>query len=278
MRALGLDFGDKTIGVAVSDALNLTAQGVTVIRRALPLALNESIQRLGELITRFGVTDIILGYPKLLNNTEGERCRKTQVFKSRLQREFPGVNITLWDERLSTVAAGRSLNEAELSKKKRGALIDMMAAVFILQGWLDASNKKKRLTEHTLQKITFRRRSAKKMDDFKDDEFKDDEFGDDFDVDDEFDFEDEVELISLTDDDGEEKEFVIIDAVEYNNDNYVLLVPSDEFNSEEADAVILKEVSEDLDGDSTFEDPTDEEFEAVSKLFKERENDEFDLD
>ncbi len=137
MRILGLDFGEKTIGVAVSDPFGWTAQGLSIIRRTKEDALKSSIIQLGAVIEEYGVETIVLGYPKNMNNTIGPRAEKTLEFKSKLEKIFK-LPVILWDERLSTVAAQRGLLEADLSRKKRKAVIDKTAAVFILQGYLDS--------------------------------------------------------------------------------------------------------------------------------------------
>lgn len=141
MRILGLDFGQKTIGVAISDPFGWTAQGVEIIRRDKEESVNKSIERIGQIIKEYSVEKIILGYPKNMNNTVGERGEKTEVFKKKLEKTFNNIEVILWDERLSTVGAERSLLEADLSRKKRKNVIDKMAAVFILQGYLDCNSK-----------------------------------------------------------------------------------------------------------------------------------------
>jgi putative Holliday junction resolvase len=141
MRILGLDFGMKTIGVAVSDPLGWTAQGLEIIRREEENNLKKSIVRLKEICSQYEVESIVLGYPKNMNNTEGERVEKTKQFKKRLEKELK-LPVELWDERLSTVGAERILLEADLSRAKRKSVIDKMAAVFILQGYLDSKPKK----------------------------------------------------------------------------------------------------------------------------------------
>lgn len=145
MRILGLDFGEKTIGVAVCDPFGWTAQGVEIIRRKEEDNLVASVARIKELCAEYAIEFIVLGYPKNMNNTEGPRAEKTQKFKKRLEREL-GLDVELWDERLSTVGAERSLLEADLSRGKRKNVIDKMAAVFILQGYLDsgAANRRKK--------------------------------------------------------------------------------------------------------------------------------------
>ncbi len=138
MRILGLDFGEKTIGVAISDPFGWTAQGLEIIRRDKEESVNKSVERIGQIIKEYGVLKVVLGYPKNMNNTIGERGEKTQAFKQKLEKTFKDIEVILWDERLSTVGAERSLLEADLSRKKRKNVIDKMAAVFILQGYLDS--------------------------------------------------------------------------------------------------------------------------------------------
>jgi len=141
MRILGLDFGDKTIGVAVSDPFGWTAQGVEIIRRDNPAEFKKSMRRLAELVEQYQAETIVLGYPKNLDGSEGERCVKTKDFSERIKRRFPKLEVILWDERFSTIAAERSLREAQLSHEKRKSVIDKMAAVHILQGYLDSKTR-----------------------------------------------------------------------------------------------------------------------------------------
>lgn len=141
MRILGLDFGDKTIGVAVSDPFGWTAQGVEIIRRDNPAEFKKSMRRLAELVEQYQVETIVLGYPKNLDGSEGERCIKTNDFCERIKKRFPKMEVILWDERFSTIAAERSLREVGLNHDKRKSVIDKMAAVHILQGYLDSKGK-----------------------------------------------------------------------------------------------------------------------------------------
>lgn len=136
MRILGLDYGSKTVGVAISDPFGWTAQGIETIHRKEENNLVKTIDRLNELIKKYNVEKIVLGLPKNMNNTEGERVEKTLVFKKRLEREF-NLPVENWDERLSTIGAKRTLLEADISRKKQKQVIDKMAAVFFLQGYLD---------------------------------------------------------------------------------------------------------------------------------------------
>lgn len=135
MRILCLDVGERTIGVAVSDLLLLTAQGVEVIRRT---SLEKDYNRLSEIITQYEVETIIIGLPKNMNGSIGPRGELMQKFAVHLQDTFPQTKVRLWDERLSTVAATRALIAADVSRAKRKKVIDKMAAMFILQGYLDS--------------------------------------------------------------------------------------------------------------------------------------------
>ena len=134
-RALSLDIGDKTIGLALSDPLGLTAQGLETIRRS---NIRDDLKKLGGFMADYDVQTLVLGLPKHMNGTEGERCKIVRDLAEKIRAEFPSKEIIFWDERLSTVAAERSLLEADLSRAKRKKVIDKMAAVYILQGWLDS--------------------------------------------------------------------------------------------------------------------------------------------
>ncbi len=136
---MGLDVGSKTIGVAISDALGWTAQGIETI------SINESggefgIERIRELVKTHQVTEFVIGYPKNMNNTIGPRGEASERYAELLKEEF-NFPVKLWDERLTTMAAERTLIEADVSRKKRKAVIDKMAAVMILQGFLDLKNR-----------------------------------------------------------------------------------------------------------------------------------------
>lgn len=136
MRIMGLDFGSRTIGVAISDELLLTAQGIEIIRRKEDNKLRQSLARLEELIVANDVQKIVLGLPRNMNNTEGERAELTREFKDKLERRT-GLEVAMWDERLTTVAADRFMIEAGIRREERKEHVDRIAAVFILQGYLD---------------------------------------------------------------------------------------------------------------------------------------------
>lgn len=131
LRIMGLDLGSRTIGVAISDPFLWTAQGLKTIKRS-----KNEFAELAEIIREYEVVEIVLGYPKNMNGTIGERAELTKRFGEKLVQKF-SLPVIYWDERLSTVGAEHSLLEADLSREKRKRLIDKMAAVFILQGYLD---------------------------------------------------------------------------------------------------------------------------------------------
>lgn len=136
MRILGLDYGSKTTGVAISDPFGMIAQGVEIIRRTDENNIKPTLNRILELCMEYKVDKIVLGLPKNMNNTIGERGEKTQAFKQKLENKTR-LEVILWDERLSTVAAENVLLEADMSRKKRKQVIDKMAAMVILQNYLD---------------------------------------------------------------------------------------------------------------------------------------------
>lgn len=138
MRIMGLDVGSKTVGVAVSDALGWTAQGIETVK------IDETnddfgIDRIAELVKEYAITEFVVGYPKNMNNTVGPRGEASENYKKLLEETF-SLPVKLWDERLTTMAAERMLIEADVSRKKRKQVIDKMAAVMILQGYLDSKN------------------------------------------------------------------------------------------------------------------------------------------
>ena len=133
MRIMALDVGSRTIGIACSDALLMTAQGIETIRRT---SLENDFNRLRELISEYEVHELVVGMPKNMNGTKGERAEKTEEFVEKMKAVID-LPVTFWDYRLSTVMAESQLIAADLSSKKRKGVIDKMAAVVILQGYLD---------------------------------------------------------------------------------------------------------------------------------------------
>lgn len=135
MRAMSLDVGTKTIGVAASDLMMMIAGGVETIRRTSP---QKDFERLTQLVKEYEVDTLVVGYPKNMNGSVGERAHMCEAFAEELRQHFPDVKVVLWDERLSTVAAEKVLVDADMRRKKRRQVIDMMAAVVILQNYLDS--------------------------------------------------------------------------------------------------------------------------------------------
>ena len=141
MRIMGLDFGSKTVGVAISDPLLITAQGIEIIRRKEENKLRQTLARIEELIEEYEVKEIVLGLPKNMNDTLGPRVDLTLEFKEKLERRT-GLPVHTWDERLTTVSADRTMMEAGIRRENRKEYVDKIAAVLILQGFLDCSGRK----------------------------------------------------------------------------------------------------------------------------------------
>ncbi len=136
VRIMGLDYGDKTVGVAISDELLLTAQPVETIRRERPSKLRRTFARVEQLIEEYDVEQIVLGLPKRMDNEEGGRCEQTRAFGEWLERRT-GLELIYQDERLTTVEADAVLEAGNVSRRNRRSYIDKMAAALILQGYLD---------------------------------------------------------------------------------------------------------------------------------------------
>lgn len=143
MRIMGLDYGSVTVGVAISDELMITAQGIETIRRKDETKLRQTLARIEELIKEYKVELIVLGYPKNMNNTIGARAIKSEEFAEKL-RKRTGLEVVLWDERLTTVAANNTLDLFDLNYKEKSKVVDKLAAVLILQGYLDMLSFKKK--------------------------------------------------------------------------------------------------------------------------------------
>ena len=141
MRIMGLDFGSKTVGVAVSDSLLITAQGLEIIRRKEENKLRRTLARIEELIEEYEVEEIVLGLPKNMNATEGIRVELTMEFREKLERRT-GLPVIMWDERLTTVVAEKTMIEAGIRREKRKEYVDKIAAALILQGYLDSRSHK----------------------------------------------------------------------------------------------------------------------------------------
>ena len=142
MRSMSLDVGTRTIGIAVSDLMGMIAGGVETIKRTTP---ERDFERIGQLIKDHDVDTLVVGYPKNMNGTIGERAQSCEAMAEELRQRFEGIKVVLWDERLSTVAAEKVLVDADLRRKKRKKVIDMMAAVVILQNYLDSRMLQRKL-------------------------------------------------------------------------------------------------------------------------------------
>ncbi len=138
MRVIGLDFGSKTTGIAMSDISGRIATPVETVFREEEVNLKQTVRRIRQLAQENDVHTIVLGFPKNMNNTLGPRAEATLNFKKRLERDLYQVEIVLWDERLSTIGAEHPLMEMGMNREKRKQYIDKMAAAYILQGYLDA--------------------------------------------------------------------------------------------------------------------------------------------
>ncbi len=147
MRVLGLDYGSVTVGVAVSDALGITAQPLMTIRREQENKLRRTLAKIQEIAAEYEVETIVLGFPKNMDNTLGERCQKTLAFRDMLERRI-GLPVVLWDERLTTWAADQDLEFMGVPKKDRKKVIDQIAAMTILQEYMD-SNRREDGQDHT---------------------------------------------------------------------------------------------------------------------------------
>lgn len=137
MRIMGLDLGSKTVGVAISDPLLITAQGIEIIRRKEENKLRQTLARIEALIVEYEVDRIVLGLPKNMNDTLGERAEFSLAFKEKLERRT-GLPVVMWDERLTTVAADKAMMEAGIRRENRKDYVDKIAACLILQGYLDS--------------------------------------------------------------------------------------------------------------------------------------------
>ena len=222
MRILGLDYGSKTVGVAVSDPLGVTAQRLETIWRKQENKLRRTLAQVEELVKEYEIEKIVLGYPKNMNNTVGERAEKALEFGEMLKKRT-GLEVIMWDERLTTVSADRTLMEAGVRRENRKEYLDGIAAVFILQGYLDSLLSMNK--GDNMEKIRFQSPNGTVAEDFY------------------------IE------------EQTRIGGVAY-------LLVSDSMG-DEANAYILKDVSEDTDSEAFYEMVEDEnELQAVYKVFE----------
>ena len=232
-RFMGLDFGDKTIGVSVSSPSGKVATGITTLTRQDAAALRPSLKALKEIIREYGITNIVLGYPKHLDGRDSPRCKETLAFKDKLNRYFKSIPVELWDERLSTRAVSRVFEGARDRFDKH---VDEMAAVYILQGFLDKKENE---------------RGENEMENDKDLMLEN---------------EGEDNTIVLYDDEGNEIAMQILSSRQEGDATYVLVV---EENEEESEVMHFKLIDAG-DEDTIFElvDEEHEDFDRVLELFK----------
>lgn len=141
MRILGLDYGSKTVGVAISDELGITAQGLETVTRTKENQLRKTLARIESICAEYGVGAIILGYPRNMDNSIGEQAKKSEEFAESLRRRT-GLDVIMWDERLTSIQARQVLEEGNVTdRREQKKYIDKLAAVFILQGYLDSIKK-----------------------------------------------------------------------------------------------------------------------------------------
>lgn len=266
MRSLALDIGDKTIGIAASDLLNITAQGVKTIKRT---SNKEDLRQLGEIISEYDAEILVIGYPKNMNGTEGERCEIVKKFAEKISNAFPNVKQVFWDERLSTVAAEKNLIAADVSRAKRKKVIDKMAAVYILQGWLDSNQK---------GSISVGRKHNQHKDFENEENFEQPNFENE--QEDFFD-EDEDIIIEMTDEDGntyyyseemiipvgEERFAILVEVQDEEEEHHCHCGECGDEDCDCGDIIIAKIVLNE-DGEEEYIEPTDEEFEAVQDAYE----------
>ncbi|MDR2183050.1 MAG: Holliday junction resolvase RuvX [Clostridiales bacterium] len=258
-RVLGLDYGDARIGVAISDPLGWTSRGLRTISRKNPIDLSACIIQIADIVKEHRIETIVLGYPRNMDNTEGGSCRKVLAFKNKLEAALPDVAIELFDERLSTSRALRIFGEVALPGSRRKENIDKMAASIILQDYLDLRTKQAQDDAN----------EEKSM------EFNEKEFDENFEAGFDFD-EGELETIIMTDEDGNEIEFMVIDEFMHNMTNYLIMVKAEDADEDEAEAAIFKQVSAGEE-EYVYEEINEEEYNDLEDMLKTRMA-EFDID
>lgn len=242
-RIMALDVGDKWIGVAVSDETGLLARGLDPIRRQ---RLAQDLDALARLVDAWHIEQIVVGLPLNMNATVGPQAQKTLSFVGHMKARFD-IPVQTWDERLTTQQAERILIQQDVRRERRKSVIDGLAAALILEAYLD-HERMVRLREET-------------------------HMADDKDLEAGF-AEEEDEIITLTDDEGKEHEFVVVDVIEVNQKEYAILLPIDTEEDEEAEAVILR-LEKDADGDDVLADiESEEEWEQVAQAYEELLDDE----
>ncbi|MCL2396604.1 MAG: Holliday junction resolvase RuvX [Defluviitaleaceae bacterium] len=256
-RILGLDYGDARIGVAISDPLGWTARGLCAVGRKNPVDLASSVAAIVDIVAEHDVAAIVIGYPKNMDNSEGETCRKVLVFKKKLQRALPNMPIELFDERLTTSRAQQIFAETNLARSKHQQNVDKLAAAIILQGYLD-----NRTAAQKEKNMDFDQNVNENFDENEEMELDLDEM--------------EFETIVMTDDEGNEIEYVIIDEFVNNDVNYLIMIKAEDADDDEAEAVIFKQI-EASDEEFVYEEIDEDEYNGLEDMLKTRLA-EFDID
>lgn len=240
-RWMGLDYGTKTVGVAVSDVLGITAQGVETVTRKSNKKLRQTLARIEALIEEYEVSKVVLGLPKNMNNTLGERAEETKEFQAMLQRRT-GLEVVLWDERLTTMESERILQEGGVRRENRKERIDWMAATLILQSYMDAHPIPEKQAENG------RKYGRKRF------------------------YMNNYQSIPFKDEDGKEKEFYVLEQTTLNGFHYLLVEDgSADADDEEVEVLIMKRVADAAEDEewATYEMVEDEEeLISVSKVFE----------
>ena len=270
MRMLGIDYGEARVGIAITDELNITAQGLETIQR------NGSdkvvLRRLDEIFEKYEVDTIVVGMPLNMDGTISERAKITEGFVHKLKCKYNKMKITTIDERLTTVEAHRTMNFLDVNKNKKKNIVDTISAVYILETYLNktknANKKKIQLKNNLKYNIIFKNIKKKKL---KGEKIMNENYeGEELD-----------NVVILNDENGNEVKFEFLDLVELDNEEYVVLLPiTDEGEEEEGEVVILK--VEDTDDENSDEESyvsiEDEEvLNKVFEIFKEKFKDDFDF-
>ena len=250
-RLMGIDYGDARIGIAISDPLGYIATPLEIISRKNPTDLSLSIKRISEILDEYSIKTIILGFPKHMNNNEGENCKKVSAFEKLLLKKISNITILLEDERLSTSSAHKIIN----FNNTKNTGIDKFAAAIILQNFLDRENNKKK----TNTKLILRRKKMNENEILENDG------------------EEELETIVLTDDDGNEKEYFMIDEFVHNGTQYFVMVDAENADNEESEGIILKQVESNSEDEVAYEELNEQEYETIVEVLKSR-LEEFDIE
>jgi len=257
MRTLGLDYGDVRIGVAISDSLGWTAQSLTTIARKNPIDLKESLEEIANIVNQFEVRTIVLGYPKNMDNSEGESCKKVMAFKAKLEKHMPALEVVLFDERLSSKMVRRIILDTKAQRRKGN--VDKLAAAVILQDYLDFK------TRHA-KDVEISRYKENNM-----------EFNENMNENNEHDMDDvELEVIVMTDDDGNEVEYAVIDEFDHDDVTYLIMIKAENVDDDEAEAAIFKQVGA-SEEEFVYEEIDEEEYAGLEDMLKSRLA-EFDID